>query len=410
MRDTGRVLGLVQAGGKGSRMDVLTRERAKPALPFGGTYQLVDFALSSLAHSGIPDVWVSVQYLAGSLDPHLAGGRPWDLDRTRGGFRRVVPQEGDGSAAEAGFSQGNADDLLRMLRDIEDFRADELVVMSADHVFGCHLEEVVALHRERGAECTVVVADVSRREASQNMTVTADASELVRSVATKPDRPSTGVVATEIFVYDAPVLVALLGELRAELAAAGELADGGLGDFGDHLVPRLVQRGKTWAAPIEGYWRDVGRPEAYLAAHRDLLAGRVDVFDDPGRPVLTRFPEHLPARVRAGGTVADSLVSPGAVVEGTVVRSIVGPGSRVGRGAHVEDSVLFGDVVVESGARVSTALVDESVRIGRGAVVGELESSRRTPDELIAMVGRASRIRRRARVPAGARLEPGSTA
>ena len=133
------VLAIVQAGGQGSRMDVLTRERAKPALPFAGAYRLVDFVLSSLSHSGIADVWLSVQYQAGSLDPHVSGGRPWDLDRTRGGFRRVVPEQGAGSSVESGFSQGNADDLLRMRDEIERSGAEVVLVCSADHVFALDL-------------------------------------------------------------------------------------------------------------------------------------------------------------------------------------------------------------------------------------------------------------------------------
>ena len=163
---TPRILAIVQAGGKGSRMDVLTRERAKPALPFGGSYQLIDFALSNLAHSGIPDVWVSVQYQAASLDRHLSGGRPWDLDRTRGGYRRLVPEEGDTSSLE-GFSTGNADDLMRMADDIAASRADIVVVTSADHVFRLDVRSVIEEHLAHGAECTLVTTNVARAEARQ---------------------------------------------------------------------------------------------------------------------------------------------------------------------------------------------------------------------------------------------------
>ena len=216
-RMSGRgVLGIVQAGGQGSRMDVLTRERAKPALPFAGCYQLIDFALSAMTHARVDDVWVSVQYLAGSLDPYLAGGRPWDLDRTRGGYRRVVPEEGDGDA-ESGFSQGNADDLLLLRRQIEDLGPDHIVVSSADHVFATDLDAVLTRHRERGSDCTVVVAEVTKAEAKHNAVVVADASGLVRSVDYKPSAPRATTVATEVFVYRTDVLVTTLDRLRAEL-------------------------------------------------------------------------------------------------------------------------------------------------------------------------------------------------
>lgn len=403
------MLGVVQAGGRGSRMDVLTRERAKPALPFAGTYRLVDFALSSFLHSGITDVWVDVQYQAGTLDQHLAGGRPWDLDRTRGGYRRVVPDEGDGPDSEAGFASGNADSLLRLLDEVEAFAPDVLVVTSADHVHACDLRRVVQAHLDTGAECTVVTSEVSRTEARHHATVQSGGDGRVTAFEDKPARPGTGTVATEIFVHDPRVLFELLTQLRAELSADPD-HDTGVGDFGDHLVPRLVDRGATFAYPMAGYWMDVGRPESYLSAHRDLLAGRVDVFDVAHRPVLSRPPELLPARVRRGAVVEDSMLSPGCDVRGEVVRSVLGPGVRVARGARVEDCVIGSGVVVEGGARVSTSIVDDAVVVGQRATVGRLSSRRRTPDAEITIVGRDSRIGRRCELGAGARLEPGTTA
>ena len=149
----GEVLAIVQAGGQGSRMDVLTRERAKPALPFGGVHRLVDFALSSLVHSELVDVWVSVQYQVASIDDYLAGGRPWSLDRNRGGFRRMVPQTGTGPTSEEGFASGNADLLLKLQADIAVQGAEHVIVCSADHVFNMDLAagpRAARLARERG--------------------------------------------------------------------------------------------------------------------------------------------------------------------------------------------------------------------------------------------------------------------
>lgn len=406
-----RVLAVVQAGGQGSRMDVLTRERAKPALPFGGAYRLVDFVLSSLAHSGISDVWLSVQYQAGSLDPHVSGGRPWDLDRTRGGFRRVVPEEGAGSGVGSGFAHGNADDLLRMRDQLEQSGAEAVVVASADHVFALDLAEVVGTHLEAEADCTVVTADVRRREAAHNVVVHVADDGAVTGTEVKPSRPSTGTVATEIFVYRARALLDALDTLRRELAARGEMGnDQGLGDFGEHLLPHLVRTGTVRAFPIGRYWKDVGRPEAYLAAHRDLVAGKVDALTDRDRPVLTRSPGRAPGIVHAGAEVEDSVVGLGADVRGRVARSVLGPGAVVRAGAVVEDSVLFEDVVVEAAAQVRTCIVDDGVVVGRGAVVGGAAPSRRPQDGDITLVGRGSRIARRSTVPAGARLEPGTTA
>ncbi|MEJ7649617.1 MAG: sugar phosphate nucleotidyltransferase [Nakamurella sp.] len=417
-RRADRVLALVQAGGQGSRMDVLTRERAKPALPFAGGFHLIDFALSSLAAAEIADVWVGVQYQAGSLDPYLAGGRPWDLDRTRGGFRRVVPEQGAGSRAETGFSRGNADNLLRLADQIEQFGPDQLVVMSADHVFSADLSAVLDLHRERGAECTLVTAQVSKREASQNAVVTVNNRGRVTGFDYKPAKPQGTTVATEIFVYDTAVLLQVLGELRVWLsaAAAGDEdgadseADSGLGDFGEHLLPAFVRRGKVFALDIGGYWQDVGRPEAYLAAHRDLIAGRIDVFDRPDRPVLTSAPHRLPARITAGATVVDTQIGAGCRISGEVTNSVLGSDVIVHRGATVRNAVLFDGVEVHPGASVDTAILDERVQVlGRASVGGP--SGRRTPrDDEIVLIGRDSIVGRGVAIGAGARLEPGTTA
>ena len=412
MTRRGEVLCIVQAGGQGSRMDVLTRERAKPALPFGGVHRLIDFTLSSLAHSELADIWVSVQYQVASIDDYLSGGRPWSLDRNRGGFRRMVPQTGTGPASEQGFAHGNADLLLRMRGDIEAFGAPHVLVSSADHVFSMDLAPVVDEHISSGRTATVLTSEVSKREASDNVVVLTGPGGRVNGVEVKPSKASSGTVATEIFVYRTADLIAALDELRSELAGDAEGAsegDSGLGDFGDHLLPRLIRNGDVRAVPLEGYWRDVGQPGQYLQAHRDLLTDKVDVFGHPDRPVISHWPDRPAARVRAGAVV-DSLLSPGCDVSGEVVRSVLGPGVVVEAGARVEDCVLFDDVRVERGAVVHHAIVDERAVIGRGAVVGRKPTARIARDEDIVLVGKGSQVGPKVRVEAGARLEPGTSA
>lgn len=389
-------------------MDVLTRERAKPVLPYAGSYQLIDFALSAFAHSTIADVWVSVQYQAGSLDPYLAGGRPWDLDRTRGGYRRVVAQQGE-SPSEDGFSKGNADDLLRLRRQIEELGPELAVVMSSDHVFACDLDGAVEAHRDRCAEATVVVAEVTKAEARHQGVVTANTQDRVTAFDDKPSSPATNMVATEIFIYDTKVLINQLEEIRAEHAAAGDLQDG-IGDFGDDLLPRLVERGKVFTHPIGSYWRDVGRPETYLQSHRDLLAGKVDVFDPPHHSIVSRFPERPPARIRGGAECRETLLAPGCDIAGTVVHSVLGPGVHVDKGAHVQDCVIFGDVHIRAGATLGTTIADTGASIGKDAVVGAVSTRRRPRDEDITLIGAGSVITNQSIIDPGSRLEPGTHA
>jgi glucose-1-phosphate adenylyltransferase len=352
---------------------------------------------------------VSLEYQVASIDEHLSGGRPWDLDSSRGGFRRMVPQTGSGPPTEDAFAHGNGDLLLRLARDIEAHGAETLVVSSADHVFATDLAPVIVGHRESGLAATLVTAEVTRREAAQNVVVTTGRGGLVTDVDEKPSRPTSGTVATEIFVYSTAPLLATLRELRAELSADAEGDDSGIGDFGEHLLPRLVERRQVRAVPIDGYWRDLGRPGAYLQGHRDLLLGKVQVHQ-PERPVLSKWPDRPAARVRTGAHLEDSMLATGCDVAGTVVDSVLGPGVVVESGARVVDSVLFDDVVVRRGAEVVTAVVDEGCEIGPRARVGAEPRARVARDEDVTLVGRGSQVRRGVVVPAGARLEPGSTA
>lgn len=404
----GEVLALVQAGGQGSRMDVLTRERAKPALPYGGVHRLIDFAMSGLVHADIADVWVSLEYQVTSIDEYLSGGRPWSLDRNRGGFRRIVPQTGTGPATESGFAFGNGDLLLRMSAELRAFGARTLVVCSADHVFNMDLAPVVEEHISAGRVATVLTSELTKKDASDNVVVLAGPDGTVTGIEHKPTRPSTGTVATEIFVYDTEALLAALHDLRSELAGEQDGdGDSGIGDFGEHLLPRLVESGRVSAVPLTGYWRDVGQPGLYLQSHRDLLSGKVDVFDHPGRPVISHWPDRPAARVRPTGECRDSMLSPGADVSGVVTGSVLGPGVVVEKGAEVHDSVVMEDCVIRAGAVVRTTVLDERCEIAARARVGSDPTGRLARDEDVVLVGRDCVVA--GEVAAGARLEPGSS-
>ena len=402
-----RILAIIQAGGAGGRMDVLTLERAKPALPFAGSYQLLDFSLSNLVNSGISDVWLSVQYQASAMEEQAHNGRPWDLDRTHGGLRLLVPQQGAGSMDEDGFAKGNADELFRIRDQIRAAEPEVVVVLSADHVYRFDYTDAVETHRRSGAECTVVTTQVPIEEAGDHATVEADGDGLVTGFAYKPEEPSTSTVATEIFVYDPRVLIEVLEELHRERSAGSAAGDSGLGDFGEHLVPRLVERGRTVVHALPGYWRDLGQPHLYVAAHQDVLTDDQGLFDDPRWPILTRQPQRVPARILDGADVVDSIVSPGARVAGVVRRSVLGPGVVVEAGAVVRNSVLFADTVVERGAVVDWAVVDAGCVVEAGAVVGRPDADATGDPDQVTIVGTESRVD--VKLEAGARLEPGTT-
>lgn len=387
------MLALVLAGGEGGRLDVLTAERAKPALPFAGVYRLIDFPLSNCHHSRVSDVWVLQQYEPHSLTEHLAGGRPWDLDRTYGGLLELHPYLGD---SESGWYKGNADAIYRTRQQIMAQEPELLVVLSADHVYRLDYSEIVAGHRESDAVVTLVTTQVPQEEAGEYGVVEIDG-ERVSGFEYKPDKPRSDVVTTEVFVYTTRRLLETLDEI------VEEEGEDSLEDFGHALLPRLVETGEARAHPLDGYWKDVGRPSRYWQAHMDLLDREppLDV-DDPEWPILTRGVQRPPALVEAGARIEHSLISPGAHVCGTVERSVLGPGVVVEAGAEVRGAIVFDATTIEAGARVEHAILDAGVTVREGAEVGGGSPD----DDGLALVGNGVEVSPEDDAGPGARLEP----
>src|SRR5215207_6048876 len=383
-----KVLVLVLAGGQGSRLELLTETRAKPAVPFAGVYRLIDFPLSNCEHSGIADVWVSVQYQPQSVNEHLANGRPWDLDRTTGGLMMLTPFQG---SERGGWTEGTADGLWRHAELIRQFDPDALVVVSSDAVYKLDYREVVDAHLGSGAEVTMVTTEVAADDASRYGIVQVGDDGAVTDYAYKPDEPATTTATNEVFVFSPK---ATLDRLEALADSAGEE---GLDDLGSQLLPDQTRDGLARAHPLQGYWRDVGTVPAYWQAHRDFLSVEPPIdLDDPAWPVHTRGGRHSAARVLPGAVVDESLVSGGTRVAGEVRGSVLSPGVVVEKGASVVDSVLLPGVRVRAGARVERAVLDDRVDVGERAVVGG--------DGDITLVGRAARVDAGADVAAGARL------
>jgi glucose-1-phosphate adenylyltransferase len=381
-----RILVLVLAGGAGGRLELLTEQRAKPAVPFAGVYRLIDFPLSNCQQSGIADVWVSVQYHPTSLSDHLANGRPWDLDRTSGGLMMLPPFQG---TDRGGWVSGTANLLWRQADLIREYDADALVVVSSDAVYKLDYREVVESHLESGAEVTMVTTEVDADDASRYGIVQVDG-ERVTDYAYKPDEPATTTATNEVFVFTPGATLDRLDSLN------GALGEDGLEDLGSHLLPAQTGEGLARAHPLQGYWRDVGTVPAYWQAHRDFLAAEPPIdLDDPAWPLHTRGGRHSAARVLPGAVVDESLVSGGTRIAGEVRGSVLSPGVVVEKGATVVDSVLLPGVRVRAGARVRRAVLDDRVDVGERAVVGG--------DGDITLVGRAARLDAGTEVAAGAR-------
>ncbi len=412
--DRTKILTLILAGGAGGRLELLTAERAKPAMPFGGTYRLIDFPLSNAVHSGLSDVWVLQQYQAHTIGEHLANGRPWDLDRNRGGLMTIAPHTG---TTGSGWHQGNADAIHRNRSLIREFDPDVILVLSADHVYQLDYRRVIEAHAATGAGVTIVTTEVPQQDAGRFGVLETDRDGRVTRFAYKPDEPFSGTVTTEVFVYTASVLLETLEQLAQEAAEDADGDDGGdqeqdgpsLQDFGHGLLPRLVDEGRAFGYPLGGYWRDLGTVESYWQGHMDLLRDRArdDAqegldLDDPAWPILTVGHQRMPALVAAGAAVTDSLVAPGCVIRGTVDHSVLAPGVVVQAGAQVRDSVVMRDTTIGPGSIVEGAIVDSNVEIGADVRLGARPDP--SSPELV-LVGRGARVADGTQVPAGGRVE-----
>ncbi|BDP42466.1 glucose-1-phosphate adenylyltransferase [Deinococcus aetherius] len=384
-----KVLAIVLAGGKGSRLAPLTTERAKPAVPFLGTYRLIDFTLSNLVHSGVQDVWVVEQYLPHGLNDHLSGGRPWDLDRTRGGLVVMPPFSSPGNE-DGEFAQGNAHALAQHLPLIREFGPNVVLVLSADHIYRFDYSDLIRAHVGHRASVTMATTEVELGQATRFGNVVTGEDGRVERFAYKPDEPLGGTVTAEIFAYDAQVLLDTLEELGRQ---------GDLGDYGEELLPALVARGDAYAHPLGGYWMDVGTLSAYHGAHRDFLDGRGFPLDTEDWPFITSSIARPPTRVEGTARLDHALVCGGAVIAGEVVGSVVGPNAVVEHGAVVRDSIVQAGAVVRAGARVTRTIVDLHATVGEGAQVGAEGGD-------LSVIGARATVEAGARVGGGLVVEP----
>jgi len=386
-----RILVIVLAGGAGSRLELLTDSRAKPAVPFGGMYRLIDFPLSNCLRADIADVWVLQQHSPGVLSDHLANGRPWDLDRTTGGMLVLHPHQGD---ERGGWHEGTADALWRQAPLIREYGAEALVVVSADAIYKLDYREVAEEHLASEASVTMVTTRVDQADAGRYGVVQVDGEGKVTDYAYKPDEPEGNLVTNEVFVFTPDRLLDLLDSLADELDGEDEE---GLADLGNDVLPRLVSAGEAREHRFEGYWRDVGTVEAYWESHQDLLAADPPInLDQRDWPIQTQGGKYAAAWVSSGAQVDNVLLSAGCVVTGSVSDSVLSPDVRVDDGAEVRESVLLHGAVVRSGAVVVRAVIDTAVEIGAGARIGAADGD-------IALVGRQASVPAGTTVPTGGR-------
>jgi glucose-1-phosphate adenylyltransferase len=386
---------VILAGGQGERLSVLSMERAKPAVPFGGKYRIIDFTLSNCVNSGLFNVAVLTQYRPHSLNDHIGIGRPWDLDRTTGGVRLLQPYLGrrnsDWYRGTADAVYQNLPFLLEGSREI-----DLLVILSGDHIYRMDYQRMIDHHLRSGADCTVAVFEVPLNEAHRFGTLITDATERVVEFEEKPARPRSNLISMGVYVFDREILAQRLAEDARSRSHH---------DFGGDIIPRMVGVDRVYAYPFRGYWRDVGTIESYWAANMGLLAEPPEFnLYEPGWVIHTRSEERPPAKIGTDARIVRSLISHGCNVQGTVEHSVLSPGVFVAEGAVVRDSILLTDCIVGPDSVLNRVILDKEVVVGAGCELGA--GTDNTPNRLeprrlntgITLGGK------RARIPAGTRM------
>lgn len=354
-----RVVVMILAGGQGERLSILSRQRAKPAVPFGGKYRIIDFALSNCVNSGLFTVGVLTQYRPHSLNEHIGIGRPWDLDRQTGGVRLLQPYLG---RARSNWYRGTADAIYHNLFFVDQRQFSDVLILSGDHIYAMDYGPMVAFHRASGADVTVAVQPVPWEQAPRFGVLAAAADGRVVEFQEKPARPRSNLASMGIYIFRKDTLLKAL---------RGDNVDGSMVDFGKDVIPYMINRGRVYAYAFDDYWQDVGTIQSYWDANMDLLLDPppLNLYNLDWR-IHTRSEERPPAKLLDGAMVQGSLVSHGCRIRGTVEHSILSPGVIVREGAVVRDSVIMTDSVIEAGAVVERCIIDKEVTIGAGSRLG----------------------------------------
>ncbi len=356
-------IAMLLAGGQGSRLYVLTENMAKPAVPFGGKFRIIDFPLSNCANAGIDTVGVLTQYRPLELNRYIGSGQAWDLDSIDGGVYILPPYQ---SAGERGsWFSGTANAIYQNLSFIDRYDPKYVIILSGDQICKQDYADFLRFHKEKGAEFSVAVMEVDWKEASRFGLMVADEDDRITEFQEKPPVPKSNLASMGIYIFNWDVLKKYLEEDEADPNSKN--------DFGMNIIPALLRDGrKMYAYRFAGYWRDVGTIDSLWEANMEVLDPEnsgIDIFDKTWK-IYSRNPVLPAQKIGPRAVVQDSLVTEGCKIYGTVKHSVLSAGVVVEEGATVEDAVLMDGVVVKAGAVVKRCILAEDVVVGAGAKVG----------------------------------------
>ena len=383
---------MLLAGGQGSRLYALTNNIAKPAVPFGAKYRIIDFPLSNCINSGIDTVGVLTQYQPLLLNEYIGNGQPWDLDRAFGGVHVLSPYQ---KKSKSAWYEGTANAIYQNLNFIKMYNPDYVLILSGDHIYKMDYSKMLRAHIDTQADCTIAAIEVPLKEASRFGILNTNPDGSIYEFEEKPKQPKSTLASMGVYIFSAEKMYQYLEEDDNDSDSSK--------DFGKNVLPKMLAAGeRMFAYRFEGYWKDVGTIASLWEANMDLLGDEPE-FDvaDPAWKIHSRNPLAPPEYIGNGATVRNSMVALGCEIYGNIENSVLSSNVVIEQGATVKDSVIMSGTIVKSGAHIDYSIIDEDVVVGENATIGEDRATAKG----IAVLGRNVCVGKDAKITAGAMID-----
>lgn len=355
------MIAMLLAGGQGSRLGILTRKVAKPAVTYGGRYRIIDFPLSNCINSGVDTVGVLTQYQPLRLNQHIGIGIPWDLDKKNGGVTILAPHVKKGDAGD--WFMGTANAIYQNIDFIDSNNPEYVLILSGDHIYKMDYSKMLHFHKEKGAAATIAVLEVPMEEASRFGIMNTEEDDKIYEFEEKPKNPKSNLASMGIYIFT-------WSRLREALLEDSEVHEDS--DFGKHIIPKMLEEGQIlYAYRFKGYWKDVGTIESYWESNMELIKAlpEFNLYEDFWK-IYTNNDHQPPQYTAPGAVVKESLISDGSEIYGEVHHSILGPQVVVEQGAIVKDSIIMGGTVIGAGSVIDRCILDEECQIGKNVRMG----------------------------------------
>lgn len=374
---------ILLAGGQGSRLKVLTENTAKPAVPFGGKYRIIDFPLSNCINSGIDTVGILTQYQPLELNDYVGSGRPWGLNRNFGGAHILPPYS---KSKKSEWYKGTANAVYQNIHFINRYNPDYVIVLSGDHIYKMDYADMLAFHKSKKSECTIAVLDVPLSEASRFGIMNLNDDQSIYEFEEKPKNPKSTKASMGIYIFNWKMLREYLIEDEENPDSAN--------DFGKNIIPKMIADGKRlFAYGFSGYWKDVGTIDSLWQANMDLLDPESGLnLKDPKFKIYARNYAQPSSYISGSAKIENSFVAEGCDIRGTVINSIISTGCTVEEKVVIKDSVIMPDTVIKKGAEVKYAIISENVTVGKNSRVGGEKEYYPDDEWGIAVVGKGNII------------------